>query len=387
MQQLGALSTREVQMVFLTATLPKHTEPEFMQIMKIKPEEVRRFGDPRRGLTLRIRFMSDRDEKGAIMERWQRGDGRLIVATNAFSLGIDAPDVRESGRGGRDGKRSEAIVVMPAGKQEELQNKIARAKARTQPWKIRSRVRRPGGQAGGVEEDGEGFKWHVYIWTARWTTNKTGTGARLGKSVAMFITLLCCRKAHNARFASRASEKNDAITEGLDAQQAAFIEEERVNQEQVIQDERKRQGRWLDSGIDVPSSSIGIPPRAVILSVPVVQLMPAPIHQDLHTRQTTTPWTGSYKNILTQRHRHAEPINPGLTCGVGFAVRALLRRAAGGQVDYHTPGWGEREVRDASARDSVGADEVDRENTFEVADWDEVHADSGAEVLALWFWS
>ena len=86
------------------------------------------------------------------MGRWQRGDGRLIVATNAFGLGIDAPDVwvvvhagdiyqmrsysQESGRGGRDGKRSEAIVVMPAGKQEELQNKIARAKARTQPWKI-----------------------------------------------------------------------------------------------------------------------------------------------------------------------------------------------------------------------------------------------------------
>jgi superfamily II DNA helicase RecQ len=58
MQQLGALSTREVQMVFLTAMLPKHTEPEFMRIMKIKPEEVQTIGGPRRGATLRIAFMS-----------------------------------------------------------------------------------------------------------------------------------------------------------------------------------------------------------------------------------------------------------------------------------------------------------------------------------------
>jgi RecQ family ATP-dependent DNA helicase len=214
MQQLGALSTREVQMVFLTATLPKHTEPEFMRIMKIKPEEVQTFRGPttRRNIAYSAheyaeesdetdaicqlvgekleqytapakiivyggtiertqqlskalgchqyyREVGDRDEKGAIMERWQSGDGRLIVATNAFGLGIDAPDVRvvihagdiyqmrsysqESGRGGRDSERSEAIVVMPAGKQKELQDKIARAKARKQPWKIQSRVMRP----------------------------------------------------------------------------------------------------------------------------------------------------------------------------------------------------------------------------------------------------
>jgi superfamily II DNA helicase RecQ len=46
MQQLGALSTREVQMVFLTTTLPKHTEPELMRIMKIKTEEVQTFRGP-----------------------------------------------------------------------------------------------------------------------------------------------------------------------------------------------------------------------------------------------------------------------------------------------------------------------------------------------------
>ncbi|KFX89596.1 hypothetical protein V495_04542 [Pseudogymnoascus sp. VKM F-4514 (FW-929)] len=35
----------------------------------------------------------NRDKKGAIMDRWQRGHRRLIMATNAFRLGIDAPDV------------------------------------------------------------------------------------------------------------------------------------------------------------------------------------------------------------------------------------------------------------------------------------------------------
>ena len=75
--------------------------------------------------------------KDEIRKAWQSGDGRVVVATNAFGLGIDQPDVRvvvhvgpihqlqrygqESGRAGRDGKRSQAIVVMPGGKQEALQ--------------------------------------------------------------------------------------------------------------------------------------------------------------------------------------------------------------------------------------------------------------------------
>jgi superfamily II DNA helicase RecQ len=65
------------------------------------------------------------------MERWQRGDGRLIVATNVFGLGIDAPDVRvvihaeeiyqmrsysqASGPGGLDGKRRHFVWVSVLG--------------------------------------------------------------------------------------------------------------------------------------------------------------------------------------------------------------------------------------------------------------------------------
>jgi Superfamily II DNA helicase len=69
---------------------------------------------------------------------WEGTDGRVIVASNAFGLGIDKPDVRavihtgpiyqvhsygqESGRAGRDGQPSKAIIIVGAGKQEALQN-------------------------------------------------------------------------------------------------------------------------------------------------------------------------------------------------------------------------------------------------------------------------
>jgi superfamily II DNA helicase RecQ len=40
------------------------------------------------------RKVGDREKKEEIIERWQHRDGRLIVATNVFGLGINASNMR-----------------------------------------------------------------------------------------------------------------------------------------------------------------------------------------------------------------------------------------------------------------------------------------------------
>ena len=60
MRRLGELVERRVQMIYLTATLPPHAEPEFMKIMKIRVEDVHMF----RAATSRPNIEYEEDEFG-----------------------------------------------------------------------------------------------------------------------------------------------------------------------------------------------------------------------------------------------------------------------------------------------------------------------------------
>ena len=81
---------------------------------------------------------SVRDER---QEQWQRGEVRIMVATNAFGMGIDKSDVRlvihidcpssleayfqEAGRAGRDGKKAYAVLLYNDSDKRKLEKRIA----------------------------------------------------------------------------------------------------------------------------------------------------------------------------------------------------------------------------------------------------------------------
>ena len=74
-------------------------------------------------------------------ERWRKGDVQVMVATNAFGMGIDKPDVRtvihmdlpdsleayfqEAGRAGRDGKRAYAVMLYSNPDKVKLKKRIS----------------------------------------------------------------------------------------------------------------------------------------------------------------------------------------------------------------------------------------------------------------------
>ena len=80
---------------------------------------------------------ADKDQR---QRRWQQGESRVIVATNAFGMGIDKPDVRlvvhldlpdsieayfqEAGRAGRDGQKAYAVILYAPSDKATLKRRI-----------------------------------------------------------------------------------------------------------------------------------------------------------------------------------------------------------------------------------------------------------------------
>ncbi|KFZ22776.1 hypothetical protein V502_02745, partial [Pseudogymnoascus sp. VKM F-4520 (FW-2644)] len=169
MREAGAvLKERGKQMIFLTATpgirysvfeyeaemeqsdavgrlirqkLQEYPSPAKIIIYSSSIHTIKELGK-QLGYPMYYAEVGSEKEKAQIQQRWENGSKQVVICSNAFGLGIDKPDVQfvghvgpiynmenygqESGRAGRDGKPSEAAIIVRAGTQEALQQQDER---------------------------------------------------------------------------------------------------------------------------------------------------------------------------------------------------------------------------------------------------------------------
>ena len=298
MKEAGAVMVkRGVQMVYLTATLRPSEEQEFMQIMKVQIPPKQKFRAPttrpniaysvvehkegvdemtsiqelvsqklqqypapakiiiysssidtieeigaQLGCHIYHASIGSAEAKSGIQERWERADGQVVVASNAFGLGIDQPDVRvvvhvgpiyqmaaygqESGRAGRDRQPSEAIIMVGTGQQEALQKQHARS--RRQPAVHRAVI---------TDADRKRVE---------------------REKVDQFISGAQCRRIDldrelDGRMNRRRCEEGEERCDVCQKDDAMMEEGEALREAYMAEQERGQE--ILDSGIDMPSQS------------------------------------------------------------------------------------------------------------------------------------
>lgn len=94
---------------------------------RIHTEKLAKFLDGRGYAVARFHAGIPKEEKEVIQDRFRNGEIRIVVATNAFGMGIDKPDIRlvvhadipgslesyvqETGRAGRDGENADCVLL------------------------------------------------------------------------------------------------------------------------------------------------------------------------------------------------------------------------------------------------------------------------------------